>query len=68
MPIITYVQPDGTRQVFVDPAWAAKVPAPEVLEESMLEGLDAEGRRLSCQIEVTEALDGLVVRVPDRQY
>jgi 2Fe-2S ferredoxin len=26
-----------------------------------------EGRRLCCQIAVTPALDGLVVRIPERQ-
>ena len=24
--------------------------------------------RLSCQIQITEAMDGMVVRVPERQY
>ena len=33
----------------------------------MLDGAGA-GVRLGCQIEVTEALDGLVVEVPVTQY
>jgi 2Fe-2S ferredoxin len=39
------------------------------MEEDMLDfGYDVrENSRLSCQIKVTEALDGLTVRVPERQ-
>ena len=39
-------------------------------EDALLEGTAAERRansRLSCQIIVTAELDGLVVRLPDRQ-
>ena len=39
------------------------------MEEDMLDfGYDVrESSRLSCQIKVTEELDGLTVRVPERQ-
>jgi 2Fe-2S ferredoxin len=59
----------GTCQVFVDPAWAARVDMPRSLEQSMIDEAAAEKAhlRLSCQIAVTEALDGLVVRVPAKQ-
>jgi 2Fe-2S ferredoxin len=59
----------GTCQVFVDPAWAARVDKPKSLEQSMIDDADAEKEhlRLSCQIPVTDALDGLVVRVPTKQ-
>jgi len=36
-----------------------------------MEGVAAERRpnsRLSCQIQLTEALDGLTLEVPDRQF
>ena len=40
------------------------------LEHSILDEADAEEThlRLSCQIKVTDALDGLVVRVATKQY
>ena len=59
----------GTCQVFVDPAWAARVAKPGPLEQSMIDEADAEKEhlRLSCQIPVTDALDGLVVRVATKQ-
>ncbi|MBT3428004.1 MAG: 2Fe-2S iron-sulfur cluster binding domain-containing protein [Gammaproteobacteria bacterium] len=40
------------------------------LEDNMLNfGYDVnENSRLACQIEVTEALDGLTVQLPSRQY
>jgi len=55
----------ATCQVYVDPAFWSRLPAPEPEE---LELLDlAEGRqdnsRLSCQIVFTDALDGLAVTV-----
>lgn len=28
----------------------------------------APGKRLSCQIKVTDALDGLIVRMPESQW
>jgi 2Fe-2S ferredoxin len=59
----------ATCHVYVDDAWAAKVGAPEAMEEDMLDfAYDVRPTsRLSCQIKMTEALDGLVVHVPERQ-
>lgn len=59
----------ATCHVYVDEAWAAKVGAPEAMEEDMLDfAYDVRPTsRLSCQIKMTEALDGLVVHVPERQ-
>jgi len=59
----------ATCHVYVDPAWVSKVDGPEAGEKSMLEfvrGAEANSR-LSCQMAVTEALDGLVVTMPERQ-
>ncbi len=55
----------GTCRVFVEPDQAALPPAPVEPEESMLEFLDetAEKLRLSCQIEISDKIDGLVVSV-----
>ncbi|MGH7335946.1 MAG: 2Fe-2S iron-sulfur cluster-binding protein [Myxococcota bacterium] len=60
----------ATCHVYVDAEWVARLPAPESDELDLLTGVAAERRpesRLSCQIEVTPALAGLRVRVPERQ-
>ena len=59
----------ATCHVYVDEAWTEIVGAPSPLEEDMLDfGVDVKpNSRLSCQIKVTDALDGLVVRTPERQ-
>lgn len=59
----------ATCHVYVDEAWAEKTGKPEAMEESMLDFAyePRETSRLSCQITVTEALDGLVVRLPEFQ-
>jgi 2Fe-2S ferredoxin len=50
-------------------AWRQKVGAPSPMEEDMLDfGFDVRpNSRLSCQIKVTDELDGLVVSTPERQ-
>ena len=55
----------ATCHVYVDEAWTAEVGEPEAMEEDMLDF--RPNSRLSCQIKVREALDGLIVRVPERQ-
>jgi 2Fe-2S ferredoxin len=61
----------ATCHVIVDPIWAARLPPPTADEQAMLD-LTAATReptsRLSCQIVLTAAMQGLAVRVPDRQY
>ena len=59
----------ATCHVYVDDAWVAKTGKAEAMEEDMLDfAYDIQpGSRLSCQIKVTDELDGLVVRVPERQ-
>lgn len=60
----------ATCHVYVDAAWADKLPAPLATELEMLECTAAERRpesRLSCQIKVAGPLDGLVLRLPERQ-
>ena len=61
----------GTCHVYIDPAWVAKVgPANEGHEAQMLTLTDnaAPNSRLSCQVQVTDELDGLVVRIPTAQH
>ncbi|MBP1850990.1 2Fe-2S iron-sulfur cluster-binding protein [Rhizobium halophytocola] len=59
----------ATCHVYVDEAWTAAVGEPTPMEEDMLDFASdvRPNSRLSCQIKVTEALDGLVVNVPERQ-
>jgi ferredoxin, 2Fe-2S len=59
----------ATCHVYVHEAWRDKVGGPSPMEEDMLDfGYDVrENSRLSCQIKVTEGLDGLVVTTPSRQ-
>lgn len=60
----------GTCHVIVDPAWADRLPPPENVERMVLEGTAVPAgptSRLSCQIRLTPALQGLVVRLPERQ-
>lgn len=60
----------GTCRVFVDPAWRAIVGGPNELEAEMLEmhADERDGQRLSCQVELTQDLDGLVVSLPTSQF
>lgn len=59
----------ATCHVYVDDAWVAATGKPEAMEEDMLDFAHdvRPTSRLSCQIKVTDALDGLVVTVPERQ-
>ena len=56
----------STCHVIVDSEWAAKLPAAHANEEDMLDLTYGVTRtsRLACQITVTDALDGLTVRLP----
>jgi 2Fe-2S ferredoxin len=60
----------ATCHVFVDDAWREKIGGPSEMEQDMLDfAFDVRpSSRLSCQIKVTEALDGLIVRVPEKQF
>jgi ferredoxin, 2Fe-2S len=61
----------ATCHIYVDTAWADKLPAPSADELSMLE-MTAEPRqptsRLSCQVVATAAMDGMVIGLPQTQY
>lgn len=62
----------ATCHCYVDDAWTAKVGGPvNEAEAELLEAAASEVRassRLSCQIVMSEALDGLVVHLPEAQY
>lgn len=60
----------STCHVYVHPDWVDRLPPQEEMEEEMLDfapGMDPACSRLSCQLQVTADLDGLVVTVPDEQ-
>ncbi|CAN5457534.1 2Fe-2S iron-sulfur cluster-binding protein [soil metagenome] len=60
----------ATCHLHVEPDWLDKLPPIQPTEKSMLEfceGAD-ETSRLGCQIEVSPALDGIVVRTPAAQH
>jgi 2Fe-2S ferredoxin len=60
----------ATCHVYVDEAWLPKTGEKSAMEESMLdfaEGVEPNSR-LSCQIKVSDDLDGLVVRMPESQH
>ena len=60
----------ATCHVYVDAAWVDKTGAKSAMEESMLDFAEnvEPTSRLSCQIKVTDQLDGLVVRMPESQH
>ena len=57
----------GTCHVYVAEEWLPRLEEMEPEEEDLLEYLESrqENSRLSCQIEMTDELDGIVVAVPD---
>lgn len=57
----------ATCHVYVDDGWAAKTGTAEGFEDAMLDVAEAERKgtsRLSCQIKMSTALDGIVLHVP----
>jgi 2Fe-2S ferredoxin len=59
----------ATCHVYIDESWQAKTGQASPMEEDMLDfGFDVRpSSRLSCQIKVSQELDGLIVRTPARQ-
>ena len=60
----------GTCRVYVDAAWRDVAGGQTEAERGMIEfwGETDPATRLSCQIRVTDRLDGLIVRIPESQY
>lgn len=59
----------ATCHAFIEGDWFNRLPPAGATEESMLEGLleYQPNSRLTCQIEVTEEMEGLRVRLPTSQ-
>lgn len=60
----------ATCHVYVEPDWLARTGERSEMEQSMLSfaAVTQDNSRLSCQVAVSDALDGLVVRLPDGQH
>jgi 2Fe-2S ferredoxin len=60
----------ATCHVYVDEAWREKTGTPSQMEEDMLDfAFDVrDSSRLSCQIKLKPELDGIVVRIPAKQF
>jgi 2Fe-2S ferredoxin len=60
----------ATCHVYVDEAWLSKTGQRTTMEESMLDFAEgvADNSRLSCQIKVSDDLDGLRVTMPESQH
>ncbi|MDR5652505.1 2Fe-2S iron-sulfur cluster-binding protein [Ruixingdingia sedimenti] len=60
----------STCHAYVAPEWLDRLPPADAMEADMLDFAwqpDPKHSRLTCQIKVTEALDGLVLHLPERQ-
>jgi len=60
----------ATCHVYVDEEWVDKVGKPSAMEESMLDFAEnvESNSRLSCQIKVSDELEGLIIRMPASQH
>ncbi len=60
----------ATCHVYVDEKWAGKIPAKQDMEQTMLDFANdvKDNSRLSCQIKVTDELEGMVVTMPKSQH
>lgn len=60
----------ATCHVYVAEPWASRLPPPDAMEKDMIECVlePRDNSRLSCQIKVTDELDGLEVNMPASQF
>jgi len=60
----------ATCHCYVDEAWVAKIPAADAIEKAMLDCVlePKDNSRLSCQITMTDDLDGVTIHLPAAQY
>jgi 2Fe-2S ferredoxin len=60
----------ATCHVYVDADWLPRLPAMSEAEDALLDGTASDrlpGSRLGCQVTIGPELDGLTVRLPERQ-
>lgn len=60
----------ATCHVYIPEEWREKCGPPEELEQAILDfAFDvADNSRLSCQIKMSDELDGITINMPERQY
>jgi ferredoxin, 2Fe-2S len=61
----------ATCHVYVDDEWLDKLDSIDTMEDEILEGAASPRRstsRLSCQLTMSEALDGIRIYIPETQY
>lgn len=60
----------ATCHVYVHPDWYERAGLPDGMESDMLECAEdvRPTSRLSCQIKITDTLDGLIVEIPQDQH
>jgi len=60
----------ATCHVYIDAQWRDKLPAPGNFELELLDAVDKKqpNSRLSCQILLKDAMDGMEVLIPESQY
>ena len=60
----------GTCRVYLDRDWQQKLGGPSEIEDEIMDIFEDNrpGKRLSCQIKVTDDMDGMVLRLPERQF
>lgn len=60
----------STCHVYVHADWIGKIPEMDEMEQDMLDFAfepDPDRSRLTCQIKVSDELDGLIVQMPEKQ-
>jgi len=59
----------ATCHSYIDESWMTRLPEMDDMEDSMLDAAyeRKENSRLTCQIEMSDALDGLIVHVADNE-
>ncbi len=60
----------ATCHSYIDAAWTDKIPTMDDMEDSMLDAAfeRKDNSRLTCQIEMSDDLDGIVIHVADNEY
>ena len=60
----------ATCHSYIDEAWLDKMPEMDDMEDSMLDAAydRKDNSRLTCQLEMNDAWDGLVVHVAENEY
>ena len=60
----------ATCHSYIDEAWLNKLPEMDDMEDSMLDAAydRKDNSRLTCQLEMNDSLDGLVVFVAENEY